>query len=132
MSIQENKRLAERLLEILSAGDVAAMLDAYTHDFRYWTAGSTPISGSFTREQVEANAGAIFQAFPEGLRFSVQAMTAEGDRVAVEAESHGVHASGAVYHNQYHFLLIFRDGKIAQLKEYLDTELANRVLCGGG
>ena len=58
-------------------------------------------------------------------------MTAEGDRVAVEAESRGVHASGLPYNNYYHFLFRFRDGELVRLTEYMDTELATDVLCGG-
>jgi hypothetical protein len=58
-------------------------------------------------------------------------MTAEGERVAIEAEGLGTHASGKVYHQRYHFLLVIRDGKIKQLKEYFDTELARDVLMGG-
>jgi ketosteroid isomerase-like protein len=62
---------------------------------------------------------------------SIDAMTAEGERVAVEAKSEGVHTSGARYHNRYHFLLVVRDGRITELKEYLDTEHAREVLAGG-
>jgi ketosteroid isomerase-like protein len=58
-------------------------------------------------------------------------MTAEGERVAVEAESLGDHASGQVYSNLYHFLFEFRDGKLLSLKEYMDTERVTEVLCGG-
>jgi ketosteroid isomerase-like protein len=58
-------------------------------------------------------------------------MTAEGDRVAVEAESRGLHVSGKLYNNLYHFLLVVREGKVHEFKEYLDTKLAHEVLLGG-
>ena len=58
-------------------------------------------------------------------------MTAEADRVSVEAESIGEHASGQTYNNFYHFMFRIRDGKVASLTEYLDTELATEILCGG-
>src|SRR3546814_19309820 len=58
-------------------------------------------------------------------------MTAEDDRVAVEAESEGAHVSGATYRNQYHFFMRFRDGKLTQFKEYMDTERVTDILCGG-
>jgi hypothetical protein len=48
-------------------------------------------------------------------------MTAEGDRVAVEAESKARLANGTLYHNRYHFLFVVRDGRIQVVKEYLDT-----------
>ena len=56
-------------------------------------------------------------------------LTAEGDRVAVEAESYAKMKNGKTYQNTYHFLFIVRDGKIQSVKEYLDTIHANAVLC---
>ena len=55
-------------------------------------------------------------------------MTAEGGRVALEAESHGVHKSGRKYNNHYHFLFKIRDRKIAEIREYADTQHAREVL----
>ena|GEM_PF-3098474 len=58
---------------------------------------------------------------PKGLRITPKGLTAEGDRVAVEAESYGETASGKIYNNLYHFLFEVRDGKIQAVREYLDT-----------
>jgi hypothetical protein len=73
----------------------------------------------------------VLDVFPDGLAFEVHSMTAEGDRVAIEAESKGMHVSGKKYNNLYHFLMRMRDGKIVEWKEYMDTMHANDVLCGG-
>jgi ketosteroid isomerase-like protein len=51
--------------------------------------------------------------------------------VAIEAEGRGTHANGRTYHQHYHFLLVIRDGKVMQMKEYFDTEHAREVLLGG-
>jgi uncharacterized protein len=93
--------------------------------------GNTLISGTFSREQIAAAAGGIFEVFPDGLEFRVQHMTAEGERVAVEATSEGRHVSGKIYSNEYHFLFEFQGGKLLRLKEYMDTERITDVLCGG-
>ncbi len=74
---------------------------------------------------------AILGLFPDGLSFRIKAMTAEGDRVAIEAESYGRHRSGKIYNNHYHFLMVIRDGRVAEFKEYLDTMHANEVLVQG-
>jgi len=50
-------------------------------------------------------------------------LTAEGDRVAVEARSE-MTFPGSVYRNEYHNLLIIRDGLIVSGKEYMDTRAA--------
>ena len=54
-------------------------------------------------------------------------MVAEGDKVAVEAESYAKTVTGGVYNNHYHFLITVRDGQIAGVKEYMDTLHAKQV-----
>jgi hypothetical protein len=49
-------------------------------------------------------------------------MTAEDDRVSVEAESYGEITNGKTYENIYHFMFVIRDGKVAAIREYMDTE----------
>jgi ketosteroid isomerase-like protein len=50
--------------------------------------------------------------------------TAEGNRVAFEAESFAINRdNGRTYDNRYHHLMTFREGKIIELREYQDTVL---------
>lgn len=128
---QENKQRAEAFFAALSEGDLPTILSMYDQEGTCWTSGQTLISGTLNLEQIRAGAGAILEAFPKGLTFTIKAMTAEGERVAVEAESHGEHISGVTYHNLYHFLMLFKNGKLMQLREYMDTELVTEILCGG-
>ena len=128
---ETNRRLTREFFAALGRGDVEAIVDAYDEDGSCWTSGRTLISGTLSKAQIRAGAGAVLEAFPEGLDFTIHAMTAEGERVAVEAESRGRHASGMLYNNHYHFLLEFRRGKLLRLKEYMDTELVTDILCGG-
>jgi ketosteroid isomerase-like protein len=130
-SIEENKAIARRFFDAINRGDSAAVVDTYAEDGCLETMGKTLISGVFSKQQIQAAAGQIFLAFPTGLRFTIHGIAAEGDRVAIEAESFGEHASGKTYNNHYHFLMTLRDGKIVRFKEYLDTEHATDVLCGG-
>lgn len=46
-----------------------------------------------------------------------------------EAESFTKTRDGRTYNNLYHFLFLVRDGKVAGVKEYLDTMHTNAVLC---
>ncbi len=132
MTLEErNKKLVHEFFGLLNRGDVAGILAAYAVDGQLQTMGRTLISGRFTRAQIEAAAAQIYQAFPHGLTFEIDAMTAEGERVAVEAHSHGRHASGVTYSNEYHFLFVFRDGRLELLREYMDTERVTDILCGG-
>jgi len=131
MSTERNKQLAVEFFDALNRGDVAALLDAYAEDGYCLTTGNTLISGKFGKAQIREAAGMIFQVFPQGIRFTLKNLTAEDDRVAVEAESEGLHVSGQLYTNQYHFFFRFRDGKVVEFKEYMDTERVTDILCGG-
>jgi len=128
---QHNKQLVRDFFASMGRGDVAAIVAAYAEDGCLMTMGRTLISGTFTRAQIQAAAAQIYQVFPRGISFTIDAMTAEGERVAVEAHSQGQHLSGALYSNEYHFLFVFRDGKLVLLKEYMDTERVTDILCGG-
>ena len=125
----QNKQITKKFFEALSTGS-DKYLDFYTDDSIIWTAGNNAIGGTRTKEEVVSFAQNILAAFPTGIKFNIKGITAEGDRVAVEIDGEAVHASGETYNNQYHFLLIIKDGKILELKEYMDTQLAAKILLG--
>ena len=51
-------------------------------------------------------------------------MIAEGERVAVEATGFVELTDGRTYSPQYHFLVTVRDGKVFEVREYMDTQHA--------
>ena len=128
---EANKATVMDFFEAMNKGDTDYIVRAYAQDGCLQTMGNTLISGIFSRDQIQASAGGIFEVFPNGLHFDIVAMTAEGDRVAVEASSEGEHVSGQTYSNEYHFLFEFSNGKLKTLREYMDTERVTDVLCGG-
>ena len=125
---ERNRQLAREFIDAITRADVAALDRLYADDFELWTAGNLPFSGSHDKKEALEGMKMIGSMFPKGLRFTITGMTVEGERVAIEAESDGVHASGHPYHNQYHFLMIVRDGRIRKFKEYMDTVHATEVL----
>lgn len=131
MSVEQNIAAVEAFIAAMNAGDVPTIVDAYAPDGSVTTMGNTLISGTFDKATVTMAAGRIFEAFPNGIHFTVHAITAQDDRVAVEASSQGMHVSGREYRNHYHFLARLRDGKIVEWKEYCDTEAITEILCGG-
>ena len=125
---EKNKELARVFLDALSRADAELARELYAEDFQLWTAGSLPFSGTSNKAEALEGMKMIGSMFPDGLQFTILETTAEGDRVAIEAESKGVAASGVPYHNLYHFLMVVRDGRIHRFKEYMDTMHANEVL----
>ena len=125
----QNKEITKEFFEALSSGS-DQYLDFYTDESIIWTAGNNSIGGTRTKKEVVSFAQNILSAFPTGITFNITGITAENERVAVEISGKAIHASGETYNNQYHFLLRIKDGKILELKEYMDTQLAAKILLG--
>ena len=129
MGIEENKRLVLGFFENLSAGNGEAVLGAMADSATWWIQGNFPLSGTKSKQEFAAVVGELGSKIDGGLRVTPKGITAEGDRVAVEAESYAKMKNGKTYQTTYHFLLVVRDGKIQSVREYLDTIHANEVLC---
>ena len=123
---ESNKEIVTEFFAALNRGDVAFIVDAYAEDGCVQTMGTTLISGVFSREQIAASAGGIFDVFPNGLTFNVLSMIGEGEKVAVEATSHGEHISEKTYSNDYHFLFEFRSGKLVRTKRVYGYRACHR------
>ncbi len=127
--LESNKVVVRKFFEHVAAGDVPGLMALYSDAFTLWVAGSLPFSGVHQRSAIPAMVAGVRSVFPEGLRYVVRSMTAEADRVSVEADVSGRHISGKRYHNQLHYLFVVRGGKIESFKEYFDTMHAADVLC---
>jgi ketosteroid isomerase-like protein len=62
------------------------------------------------------------------IAFTIQALTADEDRVVAEATSVGVLVSGEDYRQTYVFVLRIRDGKIASIAEHYNALIAQEKL----
>ncbi len=125
MSLESNKELAASLFSRFDANDLAGALDLLADDASWWIAGKPgqqPAAGEHDKASIARLLRRMASQLPEGLRMTVKSAVAEGDRVALEVESRGPLGNGRVYEQQYHFLLTIRDGKIASVREYLDTQ----------
>jgi ketosteroid isomerase-like protein len=129
--VEDNKQRVRDFFKAMNANDTEALVAAYADDGHVRTMGNTLISGTYSKDQIREFAGSVLDSFPHGLEFDLISMVAEDDRVAVEGVSRGEHVSGQHYSNDYHFLFRFREGELVELKEYMDTEKATDIICGG-
>ena len=127
---EANKALAREMIDALTRNDVEWVASHYADDVRLWVTGTLPFSGEQDKAGALASMPAVLDLFPKGLTFSIRSMVAEGDAVAIEANSSGETFRGEMYEQEYHFLMRARDGKIVEWKEYMDTEHARKVLVG--
>ena len=127
--IEKNKELVQEFFNLLSSGS-EKYLDFYNNESVIWTAGENAIGGSRSKSEVVDFAKSVLDSFPEGITFNVVNLVSENDYVAAEVEGSAMHVSGKPYNNKYHFLLKIKDNEILELKEYMDTQLAAKVLLG--
>ncbi|WP_030382163.1 MULTISPECIES: nuclear transport factor 2 family protein [unclassified Streptomyces] len=134
MSTERNKEIAHRLVEGFSAdGDIDTTFALLRED-AVWTVMAHPasfrLSGGMPKEQFVTHMTEFRKSTPGGLRMIVTGVTAEGGRVAVEAESTGTLSNGNVLNQVYHFLFEIEDDKVVAAREYIDTAHAVAVFSG--
>jgi uncharacterized protein len=126
LSTEENKRIAMAFLEASAAHDADHVAALMCDEATYWTCGKPHLFG-YAGERSKAEFckyAATPSIFVGGAKVAFGAVTAEADRVAIEAETSGVTPDGRAYSNAYHYLFTFRGGLILRVKEYLDTQAA--------
>jgi ketosteroid isomerase-like protein len=129
---QQNKALVAEFMEVFSRGDVDAILSFLAPTATWWVGGEIDgISGTKNKEEFGAMLAGLSATTKTGaIALTPLAFTAEGERVAVETESYSEMNNGKVYNNLYHFVFVVRDGKIHEVKEFLDTEHTRAVFLG--
>lgn len=125
---ERNKEVAAEFMEAFSNVELDRWASMIADDATYEIMGNSVMSGLRNKtEIVEATRG-LTQFFPEGIQIKVRGMTAEGDRVAMEAWGSGKAVNGEEYNNVYHLLFVIQDGKIKEGREYLCTKLVDSLL----
>lgn len=89
----------------------------------FWVSGL----GVLSPPQLAAISATLAAAAAGPATMIVHDVVAEGNKVAVEAESRMPLKNSKLYNNKYHFKIIIEDGKISQIKEYGDTKHVHDV-----
>jgi uncharacterized protein (TIGR02246 family) len=134
MTTIDNKQVMERYVAALAAGDEQAVRDFFAEDATWWLGGDLPISGTWTgRDAIMADffGTAMARYEPGSVSLEVTGMVAEGDQVTLEWTSRARTAAGEPYENFCIGVFTVRDGRIAAVREYMDTHYAQRVAFGG-
>ena len=86
--------------------------------------GFEPMRG---KKSLHGFAKGLKSALPNGLNMKIGTIICEGNHAAVQAESNTTAANGKKYANRYHFYFRFDGDKIAEVREYCDTNHAREV-----
>jgi uncharacterized protein len=131
----DNKQMMERYVAALMAGDADAVRDFFAEDATWWLVGDLPISGTWTgREAIMADffGTAMAHYEPGSVTLEVTGMVAEGNQVTLEWTSRARTSGGEPYENFCIGVFTVRDGRIAAVREYMDTDYARRTAFSQG
>jgi ketosteroid isomerase-like protein len=130
MGAQENKALLKGIFDALATGDGRPFTEAMSDDFRWRFAGdwSWVRDWGQTKEETARNLLAPLMAQFADYRASAEEIIADGDRVVVRASAEARTVGGEPYPQAYCYVFRVRDGRLAEVIEYCDTALVERVL----
>jgi len=128
----ETKEIAEKYFSAMVVGNFDEMAKLKMPDCVYWLSGdgSWPFGGYQSRENQAKLWGTVAERFPEGMKMTLQSITADQERAALYVHIRGTRKDGRIYENNVMLLLTFKDGLISGLYEYLDTIMVNELFCG--
>jgi ketosteroid isomerase-like protein len=127
------KDLAVRYVQAVAEGDLDTIVASFTEDATWTYPGDVPLTGTWTGRDTIINdflgkaTGGLFA--PDGApTVALTNVVAEGDQVVAEWTAKGVAKTGKVYDNTCLGVFAVRDGKIASVREYTDTQHVEHVL----
>jgi ketosteroid isomerase-like protein len=122
MLIEEQKKVADKAIRALNAG--TPQTDLYCPDATHWT----PRMGVRTMPQMQHMVAAVLDKFTTGINLNVRSITAEDNRVIIEAKGNATLKNGGPYENDYCFVVEFDGELIRAVREYNDARKAEAAL----
>jgi ketosteroid isomerase-like protein len=130
LDIEKNKQIVEAFYQAGDRGDMEACLGMLADDIRWTNIGSTRFSGTYVgkRALMEQLLAPLFGSLKAGISSVIENMIAEQDYVVALTSGSAETTDGEPYNNSYCQVMRIRDGKIAEVTEYFDTELTGSVI----
>jgi uncharacterized protein len=130
MSAAENKKLLQEIYAGAAKGDGRLFFQSLAEDVVWTVTGQYSWSRSFRgKEAIKTELFGHLRAVLEPpLKTIAHRFIAEDDHVVIEARGDNVSKDGQRYDNQYCMVYRLEDGKIAEIREYCDSILVERVL----
>ena len=129
MGIAENKQVVLDFYDAAARGDMDACFELLADDVTWTNIGSTKFSGTYSgKETIAENLiGPLFSQLKAGISTQIERLTAESNIVVAQTSGAAETLDGTPYNNTYCQVIEICDGKIADVKEYMDTALIDSV-----
>lgn len=130
MGAAENKQLLQHIFSELSNGNPGPFVESLADEVRWTIIGTTEWSKTYEGKQAILTEllMPLSANFDEPIKVTPHRFIAEDDFVAVEARGQATTRAGKAYNNTYCWVYRIADGKVQEVTEYLDTELAATAL----
>lgn len=126
----DNKQIIKKAFDGLARADADDFIGAMAENFTWIIEGQSRLSRRYEGKAAVQNelVPSLFANFATEYRNYADEIIAENDRVVVLARGEVKTVRGENYNNSYCFIIRMRDGKMIELREYMDTALAEARL----
>jgi hypothetical protein len=123
---------ADRVREIfkgLENGDGAAFFDYVADNVDWIVEGTHPLAGHYLSKKafIDGTFAKLAKVLPQGTELHVEHVLVSGDWAVVELHSLATAKNGLRFDNRYCWVCRFSDGKIVEVRAYLDSALVARL-----
>ncbi len=130
MQTATNKQLLRNVFDETAKGNGKPFVDALAQNVVWRIIGTTSWSKTFTGKGnvVKGLLVPLNVQFEGNNTIVAHRILCDGDYAVVEARGRNRTKQGKVYENEYCWVIEMRDGKMANIVEYADTELMESAL----
>ncbi|MCM6775356.1 nuclear transport factor 2 family protein [Nocardia sp. CDC159] len=129
MGAENYKQLMQTVFAELAQGRPARLFEIMADDCRWTVIGTTPWSGHHAgRQAIDDFVEMVDRRFTGRITSTADRFIAEGEYVVVQFHGHATTTEGRPYNNTYCWVCRLIDGKLRQITEYADTQLAMTTL----
>jgi uncharacterized protein len=138
MSADANKQIVIDMWKSFSTRD-AARIEPFLSDDAVWVAPQDNATAKFLGERggmIERGriVRFILEQFPKvfvrDVKLDFKGVYGDDETVVVELELSATVSNGRPYKNDYCFIHILRDGKVVEIREFMDTYNGHRMIYG--
>jgi ketosteroid isomerase-like protein len=127
--VTDEKKLVVDVMAALAEGNDQPFLEAMHNGMKWTWMGSGDLSRTFDGKASVLNElwKSVKTDIAQPFRVRATLILAEGEYVVVEGLGTNKTPNGREYNNRYCWIMKILEGKIVELKEYMDTDLVRRT-----
>jgi len=129
MSKLSNKQLMQHVFSEMAKSNLDPFVDIMAEDMNWSWMGTESWNHTFEGKNSVVNEllAAVKETLTEPFEVIPHSFIADGDFVVIEHTGKNTTPDGRPYHNRYCWVCRFSNGKLRELREYMDTELVTKT-----